>query len=271
MVLVVLACELDLRARRRWWQFSFGPPGGHGPGACGRVRPARPPAAVGRPGRAGASCRADRWAPDTIGRPHWARLWCSPATPGSTSLLELALPDGCDTDLGDYWLHPALLDRGTSTGTPVLDEDDSYLPFTYRRLVVHRPIPGRCVAVQRHEPAAAGDEWLRNDVLIVDQDVTVCVEIEGFTLRHVAAADRAAVQAGPAGPVDLRTWLDDTLTWWAAIEPAEGVELLQRVLAFRPGPRWSSAPRHAGVPGQGEPAAGRDHRGPGRRDLRGLL
>ncbi len=155
----------------------------------------------------------------------------------STILVDLELPAGLDADAGDFWLHPALLDRATAMATPGVDQTQGYLPFGYRRLVVHRPIPARCVAVRRHRFDPSSVEWTDCDVTVVDEEGNVCVEIEGYSLRISTGEDdpgpgddAAAASSGVQTAVE-RYFNEE------AIDPEEGVVLFRRILAARHGPQ----------------------------------
>jgi hypothetical protein len=60
------------------------------------------------------------------------------------ALIDLALPAGFEADLAAYVLHPALLDMATGAAQKLIlvcGSDDFYVPFSYGRVLVTRPLP----------------------------------------------------------------------------------------------------------------------------------
>ncbi len=243
-------CEIELNLQDDgWWRFTFsesGIPGDDGARAFGRIRPNRQPAP---PPVDLAEFRARCPEPDDLPErdmilgAHWHSLLSVHRDAGYTSsIIELALPAGLDSDVDDYWLHPAQLDHAASTATP--DLIYGHLPFSYRRLVVHAPIPARCLAWRAHRRTEGDDdEWLHNDLLIVDRQGTVCVEVEEFVLRRIDAVVDSLVD-GTTGDNAARKPSDilDEFFKYGTMSPEQGVELFRRILASRPGPQVTICP-----------------------------
>jgi NADPH:quinone reductase-like Zn-dependent oxidoreductase/acyl carrier protein len=97
---------------------------------------------------------------------------------------ELALAEAFAADVPAFALHPALLDMATGFITVRHPLPDS-LPFMYRRLAAHRPLPARFSSQVR--VTAANDTMLELDATLTDERGDVLVEIEGYRLRRVAA------------------------------------------------------------------------------------
>ncbi len=145
--------------------------------------------------------------------------------------LEL-LPDYAD-DLATFTLHPALMDLATSFGLPLLpgyaDGEDFYVPWSYRRVRVFAPLAIRVASYVRLHPKST-PELPQFDVMVTDGAGQVLVEIEGFTLKRVAAAEMrvdgtatAVIQTTESSL--LKLGLTD------GILPEEGARALARVLA----------------------------------------
>ena len=117
------------------------------------------------------------------GGPRWRNVVAVHEGVGE-SLVEVRLPSGYTADLDDFVLHPALLDGGTAFA--VRTGDTRALPFTYRRVLVHAPLPERFHA---HVRTADGDgrRMLVRDISLIAPDGRVLVEIEGFGMRVVDA------------------------------------------------------------------------------------
>jgi phthiocerol/phenolphthiocerol synthesis type-I polyketide synthase E len=239
-------CRIIFRRNGDWWSFSVerAGEGGYGERARGRARvhaEATPPPVDLAERRARCVNSVDMSEGSslmTFGA-HWTdtvrRLQRTDDL--SESLLEIALGDGLADDIGDLWLHPSLLDIATAFGTPAPDAD--YLPFGYRRAVVHRPMPAHCIALRVHKADATNEEFLENDVVVVDDEGNVCVEIQGYGMRR-AERERIrnallAEDAGEAATSALEGRV--RISSETRLANAEGVEIFRRILAARPGPQ----------------------------------
>ena len=182
---------------------------------------------------------------------------------------ELELPEAFAGDLETFKLHPALLDRAASLGRTYLIDPELgfYLPMSYRSLKLLGPLPRRIYSYCRlREGDNRRKETLSFDVLLLAEDGTVIVDIEEYSkkkihdtseqLRALAAEEApapamaaaaalegdpeavATAHGGGAGPAGDR--FERTLR--QGIAPAEGVEVLRRILARRPAPQVAISP-----------------------------
>ncbi|MEH0971307.1 SDR family NAD(P)-dependent oxidoreductase [Micromonospora sp. CPCC 205546] len=140
-------------------------------------------------------------------------------------LVELDLPAVGRDDADRYALHPALLDRAVYGLSGAAGH--SYLPFLYRSVEVRQPIPQHCWVVQTYHGDPTRPEFMEVDELVVDADGTVCVVVEGYTLRSVDQG--IATPARPTGEAAARGT--------GMLTNAEGGELFRRIMGLRPGPQ----------------------------------
>lgn len=172
----------------------------HARGEAAAVSPGPTPIAPARP--AGLTTR--ELAADAVRfGPRWQNLRTI-AFGGNDGVAELALAAEFAADVSEFFLHPALLDMATGFITVQHPRPDS-LPFTYRRLVAHRPLPARCRSHVRIVAATA--TTLEMDATLTDESGGVLVEIEGYCLRGGALPagarpDNARLRIGHQGALD---------------------------------------------------------------------
>jgi len=164
--------------------------------------------------------------------PRWdclARVWIG----DDEELGLIEAPPPVAAELGQWGLHPALLDVATAFG--VSKRDGAYLPLSYGRVVVRGPLPARFYSHLRYE--AAGGGVLSAAVTICDEQGNELVAITDFTLRQVDAQAQsvvggraAATAAGPARSAD------------GLISPADGALAFRLVLAADLGPQVAVTP-----------------------------
>ncbi|WP_354644174.1 type I polyketide synthase [Kitasatospora camelliae] len=218
---VVVAGTQTLRVRLTpdgpGWRFAVTTPGADGAERSHATGTARVRTDAGAPGRLTpaevlARCprREETPAYDAseglvTGGPRWRNVVAVHEGEGE-SLVEVRLPAGYAADLGEFGLHPALLDGGTAFA--VRTGDTRALPFCYRRVLVHAPLPEHFYAHVRTAPGD-GPRMLVRDITLIDPDGGVRVEIQGFGMRVVdaglvrsatAQAAKAAPAAAPARP-----------------------------------------------------------------------
>jgi phthiocerol/phenolphthiocerol synthesis type-I polyketide synthase E len=160
---------------------------------------------------------------------------------GANSLLgELELDPAYGADLDRFVLHPALLDMATGPivghllgALPVAVEGE-YLPFSYRRLRLFRPLPGRFYSHVEYRGEPAAGETLEFDIALYGPGGEPLVLIEGFLLKRVPAA--ALAERSPARP-PLGDPLDDSVT------PAEGLAAFARVFGLADAAQWIISPQ----------------------------
>jgi phthiocerol/phenolphthiocerol synthesis type-I polyketide synthase E len=177
----------------------------------------------------------------------WGPRWGSLRRVGwshGEGLALLELPQEFTGDLASFTLHPALLDVATSFLLAAV-APGSYLPFAYRSLRVHAPLPARVYshALLRPDEGAAGGEILAFDIAILDEDGVELVEIEGFTMRRLdePAAGREMRESAAEHPAhavaDALPQAAHETAGGRGIGSAQGGEILGRLLAHRLGSR----------------------------------
>jgi acyl transferase domain-containing protein len=173
------------------------------------------------------------------------------------ALLTLELDDEPAGEAALYGLHPALLDVATA-GVPGLIEgfrpdQDFYVPVSYRRILVHAPLPPRVFSHVRCRPAeGSAAEFAVFDISIYDERGVELVDIDEFTMKRVdqgslvpaSAVSDAPASAGAGGPGErpangpsrMARVLSEALT------PEEGLDALRRILAGPPIPHVIVSP-----------------------------
>src|SRR5258708_3401407 len=140
-----------------------------------------------------AALRDDSWQDTTppfsarVGLMEFGRRWDAIRSRHSTAdvdLLDLRLPDEFTADLGQFLVHPAMLDVAGAMGLR-RPGDDLYLPFGYDRIVIRGPIPRICHSIIRHLDDTRG-ELARIDVTIVGEDGVESLAAEGYSLLRVS-------------------------------------------------------------------------------------
>ncbi|WP_320068801.1 type I polyketide synthase [Micromonospora sp. RTGN7] len=166
----------------------------------------------------------------TLG-PRWQNLVeiASPADGGGDEKVAVVeLPEAFTDDLVHHPLHPSIMDTALSSARDPR-RDGLSLPFMYRSLTVHGPLPRRVYSHIVRRPAS--DRMIVADITICDPDGRVVVECEGFTLRTVQR-DYLGDQPGTAAPAAPAEPL--ALAPGSGIDPEVGVELLVGLLRSRP-------------------------------------
>lgn len=151
-------------------------------------------------------------------------------------LLALEMPEAFAADFEHLKLHPALLDRASGMAKGCLGQAGFYLPLSYRSLTIHGNLPPHIYSHARLSAgqAGSGGETTAFDVTLADEHGRVLVEIEGLMQKRVkdpgaeirALAEREAAVGGPAGALAPEEIL-----------PREGVDALDRILAWRLAPQ----------------------------------
>jgi acyl carrier protein len=158
-------------------------------------------------------------------------------------LMTLELPEAFAADLEDYPLHPALLDKATS-GLAKYFETGGFLPFSYRDLKIHAPLPRRFYAHGRYmleENAKKPLKTINFEVTLMDGQGGVLAAVSAFTLLTVENHGKDRVEEaqqrypppsilGAAGKGRTGGGLDRAGVSKYAIAPEEGVEVFRRIL-----------------------------------------
>jgi acyl transferase domain-containing protein len=148
------------------------------------------------------------------------------------ALLHLELPEAFRGELAQIALHPALLDFATAGAQALIAERDPatdfYAPFTYRRLVLHAPLPARIASHVRYRGdgkggGGKGGQTAVFKVTITDPDGLVIAEVSDFTMVRV----ESAALTGSSSANDFTAKSGER----AAIHPGEGVDIVARLLS----------------------------------------
>jgi NAD(P)-dependent dehydrogenase (short-subunit alcohol dehydrogenase family)/acyl carrier protein len=135
----------------------------------------------------------------------------------------LELPREFRADLEDFPLHPAVLDSATSLLVGASSGDDAYLPFSYGRIVIYKPLtPQITVHARAGEGTKKNANSLVFDVTLAGENGQVLVDVKDYTLVKV----NKNVQATAPVPAGAQDYLKDALT------PDEGVEAFRRILTL---------------------------------------
>ncbi|PNU04329.1 type I polyketide synthase [Novosphingobium guangzhouense] len=191
-----------------------------------------------------------RW--DTI-----VQALCSPQGPEGRgeALLQLELPAPFTAEAEAMGLHPALLDfatAGAQTLIPGRDPTcDFYAPFTYRRFLLHAPLPA--LAWSHIRLVSADGQTAVFNVTITDADGLVVAEVREFTMMHMGDAARLArstaaapVVAAVAAVAGGGEGADGGSASSEGILPEEGVEVVARLLSGRSRPHMVISPYDLG-------------------------
>ena len=116
------------------------------------------------------------------------------------ALLEMS--EVFDDDFKLYKLHPALLDLATGFLISEFQQEneDLYLPLSYKRLIVKGALPAKIYSyIRAAENNHSKEETLTFNITIMDEQGTELVEIEEYTVRKVnkRRTDATAKKSGP--------------------------------------------------------------------------
>jgi non-ribosomal peptide synthase protein (TIGR01720 family) len=165
-------------------------------------------------------------------------------------LAAIELPGEFSEDLSQFALHPSLLDVATGLAKQYLGDGAAYLPLSYERVRVNRPLSGKFYSYAKASPGSLRrSEVMSYDILLLDERGDVLVEIEGFSAKRVddaallnramagqsanAAVAEGAESPAAQGPSDIARAEQDFFQGVLAggIRSAEGVEAFGRILA----------------------------------------
>ncbi|SEP95190.1 type I polyketide synthase [Thalassovita taeanensis] len=172
--------------------------------------------------------------------PRW-RVLRSVAYGDQEGIATLRLPATYQSDLESYSLHPGLLDLATGWAMELIEgyqPTHLWVPVSYARVRVHRPLGDEVVSWVRNAGRNQAEGPMASfDVTLCAPDGTVCVEIEGFSIRRLDRADSFAstpVKTAPqiTGPRPLspaEERLQHNLS--QGIRPDEGADAFFRALS----------------------------------------
>lgn len=159
----------------------------------------------------------------------------------SEALIDLALPADFRSDLATYALHPAMLDMATGAAQKLIPgfagKDDFYVPFSYGRVLVRRPVPATFSSHVRLR-AAEGKSAIF-DVTLLDEEGNELVSIERFIMRRVEAFAATPASSKPTRPDGPETAEEGFLR--EGMTNAEGLEALDRILACNVSPQIAAS------------------------------
>jgi acyl transferase domain-containing protein/thioesterase domain-containing protein/acyl carrier protein len=157
------------------------------------------------------------------------------------ALIDLALPAGFGSDLATYALHPALLDMATGAAQKLIPgfagHDDFYVPFSYGRVLVTRPVPSTFSSHVRLR-AAKGKSAIF-DVTLLDEEGNELVSIDRYIMRRVEAFAPTLASSKPARPDGQETAEESFLR--EGMTTTEGLEALDRILACNISPQVAAS------------------------------
>lgn len=145
----------------------------------------------------------------------------------------IELPPEFREETASWVAHPAVADLAVACaaalGAP--SGDALYVPVGFEAVMSTAPLAGQVVARARARPSTR-DDLVRADIRIEDACGGLLLVIEGLALKGITAPVDFAAGAAPItspGRAEVPVLLDAART--LGIRPAEGVELVERVLA----------------------------------------
>ncbi|MFI5957627.1 SDR family NAD(P)-dependent oxidoreductase [Cryptosporangium sp. NPDC051539] len=187
-------------------------------------------------------CALANWKPepDVVGKaaitfgPHWQVFKVIHAG-HDEHVSELELPAGLDADLGDFGLHPSLLDGATALSldmSDIVSEGQSWLPLAYDRVVVRDRLPARFFSHGRSRgPGGPGQDLASFDFALLAEDGRELVTIENFTVRVVDTEAVISVANGTAdAPAATPDGAAQPATSDRLLTKAQGIDLTWRIL-----------------------------------------
>src|SRR6266511_3389281 len=119
---------------------------------------------------------------------------------GSNQLLaRLRLPRAVEETLGDYWLHPSLMDGALQACVLLIvysSERSSRprLPFALESLRIVSQCSREMVAWARYSPGGqAGDMSVKLDVDLCDEQGNLCIEMQGLSFRALKSDEEVSL------------------------------------------------------------------------------
>jgi len=152
-------------------------------------------------------------------------------------LATFELPDEFAADFDQFKLHPALLDRATGTAKHYLVSGGHYLPMSYKRLSMKRPLPRKIFAHIKFRDDLPQEETITFDIILMDENGVESVVIDGFSQKRVNDAAESfrglATAKKRTAPQAIET--DKTGVYQRALRegilPHEGVEAFKRIIS----------------------------------------
>ncbi|MEE9385196.1 MAG: SDR family NAD(P)-dependent oxidoreductase [Nannocystaceae bacterium] len=167
------------------------------------------------------------------------------------AIAQLNLDDVFAAELGDFGLHPGLLDLATGFAIPMIPEYDPshlWVPVQYGIVRVLAPLVQHITSWARvRRGPIGGQDSVRFDITITDRKGSVLVEVEDFAMKQIVAGiDLRAQPQVRSSDFELEnervrddgnsslahTRFESTLA--LGIRSAEGVEAFERALTLHP-------------------------------------
>jgi len=119
---------------------------------------------------------------------------------GSNQLLaRLRLPRAVEETLGDYWLHPSLMDGALQACVWLIGDSSERsnrprLPFALESLRIVSQCSREMVAWARYSPGGqAGDMSVKLDVDLCDEQGNLCIEMQGLSFRALKSDEEVSL------------------------------------------------------------------------------
>ncbi|MGD2085539.1 MAG: amino acid adenylation domain-containing protein [Candidatus Aminicenantes bacterium] len=154
-------------------------------------------------------------------------------------LARLELHGEFSTDIRSHLLHPALLDSATAFLISYISPGTAYLPFSFKRVRIKKPLPLRVFSFARQASQPSQSQALELDITIMDETGRELIDIEGLTVVALPGARPAHPPPGAPAANNANKEVitrepgksKQTNDLKDGILPHEGVEVFARVLA----------------------------------------
>jgi acyl transferase domain-containing protein/thioesterase domain-containing protein/acyl carrier protein len=167
------------------------------------------------------------------------------------AVLRLAMNPAFHEEFEKILLHPALLDFATAGAQSLIPGyvpgKDFFIPFSYRRLVLHAPLTPAIVSHIRYRTEAHADLMAIFDVTIADENGRVLAEITEFTMIRMRNSNplpqnaNKRIAAKTANPPAVQAEATN------AILPEEGVKVIEGLLGGHARPQVVISPSNLNV------------------------
>lgn len=153
--------------------------------------------------------------------PHWDTVRAA-WNRGNQALARLVIPAGLQTELGDFVIHPSMLDNAMNLTSQTTGH--TYLPFMYKSFRLYRPFTAQMYSLVTATSPMTGEEETHNyNVVMTDLDGNVIARAEGYVTKKVHSFDFNQGGAAVNDYLGIR-WVDFSVSDQSA--PAPGGALL---------------------------------------------
>ncbi|HTY56399.1 MAG TPA: SDR family NAD(P)-dependent oxidoreductase [Candidatus Binataceae bacterium] len=140
------------------------------------------------------------------------------------------------SDLAQHTVHPSLLDMATGAALFLIPGYETtpraYVPMSYGKVRVLRPLPTQCYSHLRLRGDASADDPIATfDADVFDEQGNLLIEIRKFCMRQITDSVRLSADKlpHPAQPEYNRS-ANDSVAMRDSISAAEGVAAFRRIL-----------------------------------------